>query len=135
MSTSATEKSAFTDLAVKMIALIVVVLGLTLMGGWSEAGLFGKGLRPIACVLLIGIGIGFFTYQGWAFLFVSAGLLLGFFFTFIKYLLAWDHALLGQADQRTLWLCAWIGIMVLIGFVGRWKTERHFRPHLDVDHH
>jgi len=137
MSQNDAEKNAVTDLLVKAVALLVFFLAFAPVtgSGWADAGVFGKGTRVLVCLVALASAIGFFTYQGWAFLVVSAGLLLGFFYTFIHYLLSWDVALKGGEDERTYWLLLWLGVIALIGFVGRWSTERHFRPHLDVDHH
>lgn len=120
-----------TDALVKLVAAVLVVCGLIFLGSGAgeDAGVFGTLWHWAVGLFGIVAAVGLWRYQGWAFLVFSVALLAGWLTTFIRMILAVDRGE-GAWGQVVLLFV----IMALIAFFGRWKMEKRFRPHLDVDH-
>lgn len=112
----------------KVLAFLLAVFGLIyLVTGLDGDGVFAKLWALVFGGFIIVTAIGFWMMQGWAFLTVSVGLLLSFLSGIVLLLIAVD-----QGDGIQGRAISLVVTMVLIGYLGRWKMERKFRPHLDA---
>ncbi len=121
------------DVILKGIALLIALLCIPVLG-WGLGGGAGVGrafFGLLGTFVLLATAVGFARYRGWAFVLASAGLLLAWFVTFIRMITSFNA---GHGGDGKFWLASLVAVMVLIGYLGRWKMERRFRPHLDVDH-
>lgn len=117
-----------TDFVNKLLAAALFFLGLLYLfgGAGADAGLFSMLCHWAKAIFVMGTAVGFFKQRGWAFLVVSVGLLVGWFVSFIRFVLAFegDQGLVGP-------LALVLVMMALIAWLGRWSMEKRFRPHLD----
>ncbi len=115
----------------KVLALLLGFWGLVeLIEGLDQPGAFAKMGALLWGALVILAAVGFFRMRGWAFLLVSVGLLASFFTNLVALLIAIDRG--EGARGRAFWFVVTI---VLIGYLGRWRMERRFRPHLESAGH
>jgi len=120
------------DVLLKLIAILVGIGALyVFVTGIGDGGVFGKVFVLFGALFLLATALGFARYRGWAFLVVSAGLLIGWMTAFVKMIVGFDR---GGWDAGRGYLLTLVGIILLIAYLGRWKMERRFRPHLDTDH-
>ena len=121
------------DVFLKLIAVLLAVLAVLFLATKVASGglLRGVGVAFVTFVLLA-TALGFARYRGWAFLTVSVLLLGGWLYTFVRMVTAFDRG--GWSNGRP-YLLSLVAIIVLIGYLGRWRMERRFRPHLDAAHH
>jgi hypothetical protein len=122
---------SFHNAAVKLLAILLGLWGFVQMiDGLDRSGAFGKITAVIWGLVVVITAIGFFRMQGWAFLLVSVGLLASFFVTLVEMLMAID-----QGHNVKAHILCFASTVALIGYLGRWKMERRFRPHLDTAGH
>ncbi len=120
------------DVVLKGIALLIALLCIPVLG-WGLGGGAGVGRAfcgLLATFVLLATAVGFARFRGWAFVLASVGLLFGWFVSFIRMITSFNA---GDASAGKFWLAAWVGVMVLIGYLGRWKMERRFRPNLEAE--
>jgi len=121
------------DIVVKIVTALVVVVAVMGLGDRLDAkpGVFGTLWAVAVFLFLLVTAIGFWRYQGWAFVVVSLGLLWGWVTNFIAMVAAFAD---GHGDVGRPHLFELAGITLIIALIGRWSMERRFRPHLDIDH-
>ena len=111
----------------KILALLIGLFGLArVFGGLAADGVFAKLLGVVFGIFVMITAAGFWKRQGWAFLVISVGLLIGFMTHFIQFVVSFDTGV--GTGTRAFWLLVNIA---LIAYLGRWSMERRFRPHLD----
>ena len=118
------------DVILKILAVLIGLDGFIFMvGGLGDAGVFYTLFQLAFGAFWIGVAVAFWKYRGWAFLVVSVTLLVAFLVYWIRLLVAFDNGTgIGQAAA------ALVITIALIGYLGRYRMERRFRPHLDAGH-
>ena len=115
----------------KTLGILLGLWGLVvLVNGLDSQGFWAKLFSIVFGAFVVATAYGFFRMRGWAFLCVSVGLLGNFFISLVRLLMAIDRH--EAVKENTFWFVATI---VLIGYLGRWSVERHYRPHLDTGGH
>jgi hypothetical protein len=116
------------DVILKILAVLIGLKGfLFMVGGLGDAGVFYTLFQLALGAFGIGVAVSFWKYRGWAFLVVSVWLLLSFMVYWIRLLIAFDRGTgIGQNAA------AFVVVIALIGYLGRYRMERRFRPHLDA---
>lgn len=127
-------KNTISDLLLKAVAILLGGAGFSMLfwGLAESAGAFRAFFGMLGFFVAISTAVGFVRYRGWAFLVASVALLVGYFATFIRMILAFNRH---ETDAGRTLLIAHVVVIVLIGFIGRWSIEKRFRPHLDIDDH
>jgi len=116
------------DVILKILAVLIGLDGLIYMfGGLGGAGVFHALFQLAFGAFWICVAVGFWRYRGWAFLSVSVALLVAFMVYWIRLLIAFDR---GTGIAGTALML--VGVIALIGYLGRYRMERRFRPHLDA---
>ena len=117
------------DALTKLLALLWGLGGVVYFFSTGDSDALGTLWHWAFGVFNVLAAVGFWKYQGWAFLYFSVSLLFGWMASFILIVLAADSGQsLGFPIFRLLFT------MVLIAIFGRWNVERKFRPHLDIEH-
>jgi hypothetical protein len=116
------------DTILKILAILIGLDALVFMfGGLGEAGVFYTLFQLAMGAFGICVAVSFWRYRGWAFLVVSVALLVSFMVYWIRLLIAVDR---GDGIGRTA--LALVAVVALIGYLGRYRMERRFRPYLDA---
>jgi len=116
------------NVILKILAILIGLDSLGFMfGGLGEAGVFYTLFQLAMGAFGICVAVSFWRYRGWAFLVVSMALLVAFMVYWIRLLIAVDR---GDGIARTA--LALVAVIALIGYLGRYRMERRFRPHLDA---
>ena len=117
------------DVILKVLAVLIGLDGLVFMvGHLGDAGVFYTLFQLAFGAFWICVAVGFWRRRGWAFLSVSVALLVLFMVNWIRLLIAVFDRGTGIA-AATFWL---VVVIALIGYLGRYRMERRFRPHLDA---
>jgi hypothetical protein len=114
------------DVILKILAILLGLRGFIFMvAGLGDAGVFYTLFQLAFGAFWICAAVGFWRYRGWAFLVVSVTLLVSFMVYWIRLLIAFDR---GTGIGQTA--AALVVVIALIGYLGRYRMERRFRPHL-----
>lgn len=117
------------DALTKLLSILWAIGGVMFFFSTGDSGALGTLWHWAFGLLNVLAAVGFWKYQGWAFLYFSVSLLFGWMASFILIVLAVDS---GQSVAFPIFRLLFV--MVLIAIFGRWNVERRFRPHLDTDH-
>lgn len=116
------------NVILKVLAVLIGLDGFIFMvAGLGDAGVFYTLFQLVFGAFWICVAVGFWRYRGWAFLSVSMALLVAFMVSWIRLLIAFDRGEGIGATALTLVL-----VIALIAYLGRYRMERRFRPHLDA---
>jgi hypothetical protein len=114
-----------------ILKILAVLLGLDgfifMVTGLGDAGVFYTLFQLAFGAFWICAAVGFWRYRGWAFLSVSVALLISFMVYWIRLLIAVDR---GEGIGRMALML--VVVIALIAYLGRYRMERRFRPHLDA---
>ncbi|MHC4972417.1 MAG: hypothetical protein ACYTG3_08795 [Planctomycetota bacterium] len=112
----------------KTLAVLIGLDGFIFMvAGLGDAGVFYTLFQLAFGAFWICVAVGFWRYRGWAFLSVSVALLVSFMVFWIRLLIAVDR---GEGIGTTA--LTLVVVIALIAYLGRYRMERRFRPHLDA---
>lgn len=115
------------NVILKVLAVLIGLDGFVFMvAGLGDAGVFYTLFQLAFGAFWIFVAVGFWRYRGWAFLSVSVALLVAFMVYWVRLLIAFDRGEGIASTALTLVL-----VMALIGYLGRYRMERRFRPQLD----
>jgi len=126
--------SPFQNFFLKAIALLIAVQAFgTLVDAFEDGVHVLRVFRNLVLAFVsFATAVGFARFRGWAFLLVSVWLLWSWFGSFVGMIVAFNAGYSGLGKRLLVNL---VLTMVFIGYIGRWKVERLFRPHLETDAH
>jgi hypothetical protein len=115
----------------KVLALLLGLQGfIWFLHGLDATGFFTKLLEVVFGVVVVVTAVGFWRRRGWAFILVSVGLLASLMAALVRLIVSFD-----TGEHTGSRLLRFLLVVALIAYLGRWGTERRFRPHLDTDPH